>query len=121
MPPYSQRWLKWLGNTLIALSLLFFLETSFEMYFLTFMQGPQMLGFSLIHIAPPIVLVILFLSAISFLFLAAFALVVQIVRLTGRLKSASHYARFLLVVVCVQVIHGVLLLTYDRWSLVFAR
>jgi TRAP-type C4-dicarboxylate transport system permease small subunit len=121
MPSSSQRWLKWLGNCLIAISALFFLETSFEMYFLTLTQGPQMLGFSLIHIAPLAVVILVFMSAISFLLLAAFALIVQIVRLAGGLKSASHYSRFLLLVLCVQLIHGLLLLTYDRWSLAFAR
>jgi len=121
MPFPSERWLKWLGNSLIAASSIFFLETSFEMYFLTFTQGPQMLGFSLAHIAPPIVIALVFLSALFFLFLAAFALALQIVRLAGRLKSMSRYANFLLVVLSIQTIHGVLLFTYDRWSPALSR
>ena len=113
--------MKWLGNVLIAASSIFFLETSFEMYFLTLTNGPQMLGFSLVHIAPPIVVGLVFLSALFFFSLAAYALTIQIVRLTGGLKSISRYANFLLVVLSIQTVHGVLLLTYDRWSPVFSR
>ena len=117
----SDRRLKWLGNSLIAASSIFFVETSFEMYFLTVTQGPQMLGFSLAHIAPPMVIGLVFLSALFFLFLAAFALSLQIVRLAGRLRSMSRYANFLLVILSIQTIHGVLLLTYDRWAPAFSR
>ena len=115
MPYPSERWLKWVGNTLIAASALFFLDTAFEMYFLTLMQGQQMLGFSLAHIAPAI-LVLVLLSGIAFMGLAVFALVIQILKLTGRLKSLGRYSTFMLIVLCVQIVHGVLLLTYDRWA-----
>jgi hypothetical protein len=121
MPFLSERRLKWLGNFLITASSIFFLETSFEMYFLTFTQGPQMLGFSLVHIAPSFVLALIFLSGLFFLLLAAFSLVIQVLRLAGRLKSMADYTRFLLVVLCIQAIHGVLLFTYDRWSPAFSR
>jgi TRAP-type C4-dicarboxylate transport system permease small subunit len=115
MPYPAERWLKWIGNSLVVGSSFFFLETSFEMYFLTLTRGQQMLGFSLVHIAPAILGLVL-LSGIFFLCLAVFALVVQVMRLAGLLKSSARYARFLLVVLCVQIIHGTLLLTYDRWA-----
>jgi hypothetical protein len=116
MPSDSYRPVKLVGNLLIAVSAIFFLETAFEMYFLTLTQGQQMLGFSLAHIAPPFVILSVFLSGIAFLCLAGFALVLQIIRLAGRLKSLSRYSTFMLVVLCVQIVHGTLLLTYDRWA-----
>lgn len=116
MPSGSYRAVKLVGNFLIAASSLFFFETAFEMYFLTLTQGQQMLGFSFVHIAPPIVILLVFLSGIAFLCLAGFALVIQVIRLSGSLKSLSGYSTFMLVVLCVQIIHGTLLLTYDRWA-----
>jgi TRAP-type C4-dicarboxylate transport system permease small subunit len=66
MPSGSDRTVKVVGNLLIAASLIFFLETAFEMYFLTLTQGQQMLDFSLVHIAPP--LAILVVSCLELLF-----------------------------------------------------
>ena len=111
--PYSS--VKILGTLLVAASSFFFLETAFEMYFLTVTQGPQMVGFSLAHIAPGI-LILLFVSGIAFIALAIFALVLQILKVAGRLKSLGRYSTFMLVALCVQIAHGVLLMTYDRWS-----
>jgi hypothetical protein len=85
------------------------------MYFLTLLQGQQMLGFSLAHIAPAIIGLVL-LSGIFFLCLAVFALGVQVMRFAGLLKSSARYARFLLVILCVQIIHAALFLTYDCWA-----
>jgi hypothetical protein len=115
MPSGSPRSVKLIGNSLVVASALFFLETSFEMYFLTLKQGQQMLGFSLVHIAPWLLGLVL-ISGIAFLALAVFALALQILQLMGRLETLARYARFMLVVLCVQVVHGVLLLTYDRWA-----
>ena len=74
-----------------------------------------MLFFSLAHIAPAALRLVL-LSGIAFVCLAVFALVVQVMKLKGRLKSPGRYAAFMLIVLCVQIIHAVLLLTYDRWA-----
>src|SRR6185295_1665669 len=115
MPSGSYGSVKLIGNSLVVASALFFLETSFEMYFLTLSQGQQMLGFSLAHIAPWL-LGLVFISGIAFLALAVFALVLQIWKLIGRLEPLAHYARFMLIVLCVQVVHGVLLVTYDGWA-----
>ena len=115
MPFSYYRSVKLIGNSLVVASALFFLETSFEMYFLTLTQGQQMLGFSLAHIAPWL-LGLVFISGIAFLALAVFAVVLQILKLTGRLGPLARYARFMLIVLCFQVIHGVLLVTYDGWA-----
>jgi TRAP-type C4-dicarboxylate transport system permease small subunit len=116
MPSAPCRSLKLIGNLLIAASSIFFLETGFEMYFLTLTQGQQMLGFSLVHIAPAGVILLVFLSGIAFICLAGFALFLQILKLAGRLKSLGRYSTFMLAVLCVQIVHGVLLMTYDRWA-----
>src|SRR6266849_6164113 len=118
MPDADYRSLKLFGNILVAASSLFFFETAFEMYFLTLTNGHQMLGFSLAHIAPP-VLILVFLSEFAFVCLVVFALIVQILKLAGRLQSLGRYSRFMFIVLCVQIIHGVLLLTYDRWAAFF--
>jgi hypothetical protein len=115
MPSDSYRSVKLIGNSLVIASSLFFVETSFEMYFLTLTQGQQMLGFSLAHIAPWL-LGLVFISGVAFLGLAVFALVLQIQKLTGSLKPVARYAKFMLVILCVQIVHGVLLVTYDRWA-----
>jgi hypothetical protein len=116
MPSPSDRWLKWIGNILIIASSLFFVETAFEMYLLTVTQGPQMLFFSLVHIAPALFGLVV-LSGVAFLCLAVFAFGVQVMKLAGRLKTSGRYSTFMLIILCVQVIHAALLLTYDRWAL----
>jgi hypothetical protein len=107
--------LKIIANILIAASALFFLESSFEMYFLTFVQGQQMLFFSLAHIAP-FALVVIFLSGLAFVCLAVFALVIQVLSLTRRLSNTPGFAKLMRVIFCVQLVHIVLLLTYDAWA-----
>jgi hypothetical protein len=104
---------KW-SNILIAGSSLFFLETAYEMYVLTNMRGPQMLGFSIIHIAPGFALLV-FLSALIYLSLAMFAFVILVMRLVGKFSLDNGYAKFMLIVLIVQVIHTSLLLTYNKW------
>ena len=100
---------------LIVASSLFFLETAFEMYLLTPLQGPQMLFFSLAHIAP-IALPILFMSGLAFICLMVFASLLQISRLNSWFASAQSYRNSMLIILCVQVIHLSLLITYDHWS-----
>ena len=119
MPIRLERSLKLLGNILIAASSLFLVETALEMYVLTLVQGPQMLFFSLAHIAPA-ALVLVALSGVAFICLALFASVIQVLRLMGRLDSNYSYAKFMRIVLGVQVIHAVMLLTYDRWSALFS-
>jgi hypothetical protein len=104
-----------IGRVLIAASSLFFLETSFEMYLLTLMNGPQMLFFSLAHIAPFFLLIVA-LSGVAFVCLAIFAFVVVMENLIGKLESPGNYPRFMLIVLCVQIVHTALLLTYERWA-----
>ena len=104
--------MKALGTFLIAASLPFFLDTAFEMYLLTLIHGPQMLFFSLAHIAPVFFLVV-WLSGVAFACLAAFALGVVVLNLLGVLNAEKGYARMMLVVLLVQVAHAALLLTYD--------
>ena len=116
MPSGSYGSVKLIGNLLVAASSVFFLETAFEMYFLTLTQGQQMLGFSLVHIAPSWVIIFVFISGLAFICLATFALALQILKLAGRLKSLGRYSTFMLVVLCVQIVHGVLLMTYARWA-----
>ena len=107
--------MKPLGNILIAASSVFFIETAFEMYLLTLVHGQQMLFFSLAHIAPGFLLIVA-LSGIAFTCLAVFAFVVVVLNLMGRLDSSRNYPRFMLIVLCVQIVHSGLLLTYDRWA-----
>src|ERR1700752_5357012 len=101
MPSRQERPLKTIGNILIAASALFFLESSFEMYFLTLVQGQQMLFLSLAHIAP-LALVVIFLSGLAFVALAVFALVIQLLRVTGRLNCSLAFAKLMLVIFGVQ-------------------
>jgi hypothetical protein len=110
---------KILGNILIAASSLFFVETGLEMYVLTLVHGPQMLFFSLAHVAPA-ALILVALSGVAFICLALFAVVMQVLRLMGKLDSNLGYAKFMLIVLCVQVIHVVMLLMYERWSALFS-
>lgn len=110
-----------LGNVLIAGSSLFFFETAFEMYVLTIMHGPQMLGFWMVHIARGFFILVM-LSGLIYLCLAVFAFVVVIMNLVGKLGTAKGYARLMLIVLAVQIIHTTLLLTYDYWvAVLFPR
>ena len=85
------------------------------MYFLTFVQGQQMLFFSLAHIAP-FALIVIFLSGLAFVCLAVFALVIQVLRFTRRRNFSPGFAKSMLVIFCVQLVHVVLLVTYDGWA-----
>jgi len=115
MPSSLERRLKIIRNILIAASALFFLESAFEMYFLTLLQGQQMLFFSLAHITP-FALVVVILSGLAFVCLAVFALVIQLLRITRKLSCCPTFAKSMLVIFCVQLVHAVLLLTYDAWA-----
>ena len=108
-----------LGYILLALSAPFFLETSFEMYVLTALSGPQMLGFSLMHSGGTALLVVLAVSALSFLFLAIYSLVAF-----GRVllhKPTGRHERVFVWILGVQVLHVTLFFLYDYWSRVFSH
>ena len=110
-----------LGNILVVGSSLFFIETAFEMYVLTVIHGPQMLGFSMVHIARGFFMLVM-LSGLIYLCLGVFAFGVVILNLVGKLGTAKGYARLMLLVLGVHIIHTVLLLTYDYWaSVLFPR
>ena len=108
-----------LGYILLLLSAPFFLETGFEMYVLTAFTGPQMLGFALMHSRGMVGLVALGVSALSFLVLGIFSLVV-LCRLLGT-KIADRRQKLFAWVFGVQVLHTVLFFLYDYWSPVFSR
>ena len=110
------RRLREIGNVLVAASSLFFLETSFEMYFLTLTRGPQMLFFSIAHGAPLFFLLVL-LSGIVFVGLALLTFMAIVLSVVGKLDISANYRRLMLIVLCVQVVHLALFLTYDRWAL----
>jgi hypothetical protein len=112
---FAEREMQSIRKFLIAASLPFFLDTAFEMYLLTPAQGPQMLFFSLAHIAP-VLLLLVSLSGIAFACLMVFALVIVVLNLVGVLNTESGYARMMLIILLVQAAHTALFLTYDRWS-----
>jgi len=107
--------MKRLGNILIAASSVFFIETAFEMYLLTYMHGPQMLFFSLAHAAPILFLAVA-LSGVAFVALAVFAFVVVLSNLLGKPAADGGYRRAMSVVLLVQVAHAALLWTYETWA-----
>jgi len=42
--------------------------------------------------------------------------VIQLLRFTRRLSCSPGFAKFMLVIFCVQLFHIILLLTYDAWA-----
>lgn len=108
--------LKVISQVLVVASGLFFLESAFEMYILTPLQGPQMLFFSVAHIAPLLLLPILFVSGLAFICLMVFAAALQVGRFKSWLGVAQGYRRVMLIILCVQAIHIILLLAYDHWA-----
>lgn len=112
--------MKRIGNVLIIGSLLFFLETAFEMYVLTLIQGPQMIGFSIAHIAP-VFFILVIISALFYVCLAVFALRIVLLKFFGKTSTEDGYFRLMLIVLIVQFIHTTLLLTYNYWSPLLLR
>lgn len=112
--------MKHLGTFLICGSSLFFIETAFEMYVLTALKGPQLIGFSLAHILP-FVLFLVFLSAFCYFALAIFAITVVVLEKLGKVFVAKEYSNRMLVLFCLQALHTTLFLTYDWWAVVFQR
>ena len=107
--------MKSFGNILIAASSIFFIETAFEMYLLTLVQGQQMLFFSLAH-GNSLFLLIVVLSGLAFVCLAGFAFGVVVLHVAGRLNIGKRYVRMMLLILLGQIAHTALLLTYDRWA-----
>ena len=109
--------LKVIRQVLVALSGWFFLESAFEMYILTPLHGPQMLFFSLAHIAPLLLLPILFVSGLAFICLMVFAAALQVGRFNSGLGEGQRVRNVMLIILCVQAVHIGLLLTYDHWAI----
>jgi hypothetical protein len=107
--------MKKIGNVLIVGSSPFFLGTALEMYVLTVIRGPQMIGFSMAHIAPGL-FILMMLSGLFYLCLATFALVLVVMKLLRWPVTEARYIRLMLIVLSVQIVHTSLLLTYDYWS-----
>lgn len=101
---------------LLAFSSVFFLVTAIEMYVLTLLHGPQMLFFSLLHIAPLIFLVVLAASALAYVFHLILGLVVVALNLAKKSSWGETLSSRMRLVILFQVIHTFLLLTYSYWS-----
>lgn len=85
--------------------------TAFEMYGLTII-GPQMLFFSISHALPLILLVVL-VSSLFFLALAALNILFLLPKLREKIQIPSLT---LTIVLGVQLLHVSALLTYENWS-----
>src|SRR2546423_7751488 len=107
--------MKFLIKLLIVGSTLFFAETAFEMYFLTLLNGQQMLFFSLAHIAPGAIWVVV-LSGIAFICLAICISVIILLNFLGVMNSEQNYIKVISIIFIIQLVHTVLLLTYDFWA-----
>lgn len=101
---------------LLSFSSVFFLVTAIEMYVLTLLHGPQMLFFSLLHIAPLIFLVVLAASALAYVFHLILGLVVVALNLAKKSSWSETLSSRMRLVILFQVIHTFLLLTYSYWS-----
>jgi hypothetical protein len=99
----------------MAASLPFLFQSAYEMYYLTFTQGQQMIFFSLIHSSSLYLWVVLG-SALAFFFLEAYALVVLVLKILGKLGSWNNYPWKMLIVLLIQLVHTVLFITYDSWA-----
>ena len=104
------------GHVLLVLASMWFLESLYEMFVLTAMDGPQMLFFSLAHSASAVLGVLLLLSVLAYILLFAYSVVLFIVSLRGKLTAIRSHVRLFAVVAAAQLIHITLLATYDFWS-----
>ena len=94
------------------MSLPIFIYTSYELYFLTYISGPQMLMFSLVHGDE---LFLLFMS-ISLLFFTFFLFLNALLGFSNkwhvyRMFNMAIYKLLLFI----QIIHCALYITYDYW------
>lgn len=108
--------MKKLGNILVTGSSLFFLETAIEMYILTPLYGKQMLFFSLIHIAPPLMMIVLGLSAMAYIALIIFMFFWLVKSMIKKSRTSHEFTTGSLMILLILIVHTTLLLTYERWA-----
>ncbi len=105
-------WGKKIYKVLLVLAGPAFAWTSFEMYGLTFGR-PQMLFYSITHAMPALSLVVL-LSALFFLALFAYNLLLLIFSYIGKNWGVAKMVA--VTVLVVQLVHFGLLISYDSWA-----
>ena len=108
-----------LGSILLLLSAPFWFLSGCEMYVLTPLRGPQLLGLSRAHSGHPLVILLLPVSAISFVLLGVYSLI--LFTFTLRPMPMTGHERCLARLFIVQAVHGALFLLYDNWSPMFSR
>lgn len=107
-----------IGYLLLALALLYFLENLFEVYVLTAMAGPQMVGYVLSHASGTVAQLWLW-SMLAYSGFALFSLIATI-RFVHR-PAASKHVRFFSWCFLVISAHGMVTGSYGYWSQLFDR
>lgn len=106
-------------SVLLLLAAPFLFWSGCEMYVITPLRGPQSLGFSLAHSGSPLFLLLLPVSAISYVLLIACSLIAFI--FSCRRVSMTRFETLLAKLFVPLAVHAVLLVLYDTWSPIFSH
>lgn len=93
----------------------FLLESAFEMYVLTLVNGPQNLFFSIAHLWP-IAMVIIAISGLSSLCLLTLMLATTLGPAVRSVRGGERFPLARVVVTTLLGVHLVLLATYGVWA-----
>jgi len=121
-----------LGSILLSLSALFLLRSSYELFVLTPLRGPQMVFFSLLHTWSAPAVIAFFLSWLAYYALVLYALVALVARLAVSRTVSSRFVQWLggppgsswsiavYVGTSLVLIHLLAMITYENWSRVLS-
>lgn len=102
---------KFSGALLAIGSGIFMLRTIWEMTYLTFTEGPQMIGFSIMHRFPDIFFAIL-LCYWGFFLYGFIILIISFLK-----REWNNFNKFILIFLLIQVFHFIVSYFYEFWSL----
>lgn len=110
------RIIKTIGFGLLAASLFYLQRSFFELYYLTALQGPQMIFFSIVHLWPEWLLYLFFASGLAYYTYVIFALVISLVSFFKKLTGHNRYINFVRISLLFLGVHLILEMTYGKWS-----
>ena len=99
-----------------VLSLFFFVRSSFELFYLTCMYGPQMIFFSLVHSWPEWAVNAILVSWFAYYAFLFFAVIVAVQSLFQSKEASTKLVRYSRYALIIYSAHFILLSTYDFWS-----
>ncbi len=104
------------GYILLALSSFFIIQSSYELFVLTSLGGPQNIFFSILHTWPGWLIILFFISWLAYYLYLLFSVVAMVIKKFSKKYKGIKYTKDLRNSFYVIFAHFIISMTYQYWA-----